>query len=447
MTPSPKKRVLVTASLLLFLTLILVFNFISFTAKPRAVSNQHIACTPQKHTCVMKTIFGLDTASIKHKSFNELELSSEVKTSITHALSWISQAQLSDGGWGAGYHSRQDIRDPHAVSSDPATTSLVALSLLRTGNSLESGQHKEHLLKATTFLLNAVEQWSANQPRLTLLTGTQPQQKLGDNIDAILTVQYFTTLLKYHRNHSLKPRIETALQKCVSRIEKEQDTDGGWKGGGWAPVLQSALADLALESANDEGIKVDTAILSKSKYYQKSNFDTATKSAITGKAAGITLYALSGTSRSSAKEANKAKLMIDKAKKDGKLKSEDALNEVNLMKAGASPSEAKQMVTANMIHENTKTQSAQQDVMEGFGSNGGEELISYLMTGESMLMQGGNEWKKWYKSMSAKILSIQKGDGSWEGHHCITSPVFCTATALLILSIHDDMTPGTQNQF
>ena len=77
--------------------------------------------------------------------------------------------------------------------------------------------------------------------------------------------------------------------------------------------------------------------------------------------------------------------------------------------------------------------------MEGFGSNGGEEFMSYLMTGEGMLMQGDNDWKKWYDMMEGKLVNIQNQDGSWNGHHCITSPVFCTATCLLILSIHNDM--------
>ena len=70
---------------------------------------------------------------------------------------------------------------------------------------------------------------------------------------------------------------------------------------------------------------------------------------------------------------------------------------------------------------------------------GGEEFMSFLMTGESILMQGGDDWKKWYDMMSGKLLSIQTKDGSWQGHHCITSPVFCTATCILILSIHKDM--------
>ena len=149
-----------------------------------------------------------------------MNLPGEVKASILSGQKWIAQAQLKDGGWGAGSHSMQHIRDPHAVKADPATTSLVLLSLLRTGNTLDSGEYSGQVKTATIFLLAQVEQWPANQPRLTTLTGTQPQQKLGDNIDAILTVQYFTTLLKYHQQHAWKPRIETALQKMCEADRK-----------------------------------------------------------------------------------------------------------------------------------------------------------------------------------------------------------------------------------
>ena len=79
-----------------------------------------------------------------------------------------------------------------------------------------------------------------------------------------------------------------------------------------------------------------------------------------------------------------------------------------MVDAGVSPPEAKELMTAYMINENTKSQSVREDVMAGFGSNGGEELISYLMTGESILMQGGTEWKSWYETMSKKIITIQK---------------------------------------
>ena len=229
------------AALLLVFAVTYGITLISSDSPPR-VKNEHISCTPEHHVCVMKTMFGLENDPANFKTLNTLELSAEVKASIMSGQKWMATAQLADGGWGAGYSSRQDIRDPHAVAADPATTSLVLLSLLRTGNSLDSGEYKVQVTKATNFLLTAVEKWPENQPRLTLLTGTQPQQKLGDNIDAILTVQYFTTLMKYHQQHSWKERIEKALNKCVPRIEKQHDKDGGWKGGGWAPVLQSALA-------------------------------------------------------------------------------------------------------------------------------------------------------------------------------------------------------------
>jgi hypothetical protein len=430
---------LLAATLTAIITVSYAFNFISFSPK-NAAGSEHINCTPERHVCVMKTIFGLDDNPLPLKPISIVELPAEVKSSITNGLSWITKAQLQGGGWGAGMHSRQDIRDPHMVPADPATTALVAMSLLRTGTSLTSGMYQNELQKATIYLLSAVEQWPGNKLSLSAISGTQPQQKLGQNIDAILTIQYLTTVLNSHRQHEWKARIEKALQKCIGRIEKEQDTDGGWKGGGWAAVLQSALADHALESAQDAGLIVNSNVMNKSKSYQIGNFDTATNSAVTGKAAGVMLYSLSGTTRSSAKVARKAKDLLESGKKTGKVRSEEKLEEATLIKAGATPSEAKQLLTAYMINENTKSQSSREDIMEGFGSNGGEELISYLMTGESVIMQGGaNEWKQWYDNMSKKILTIQKADGSWEGHHCITSPVFCTAAALLILSVNNDL--------
>lgn len=446
MKPKVNKALLLAVAVLVLFAV--AFASSLFTPKKLAlIGDEHINCTPEKHVCVMKTIFELEGKQNVFKSINNLELSEETRASINSGLLWMRQAQLPDGGWGSGYHSRQDIRDPHAVQSDPATTSLVLLSLLRTGNSLDSGNYKTQVQNGTKFLLEKVEQWTDRQPRLTTLSGTQPQNKLGENIDAILTLQYFTSLLKYQQQHPWKSRIETALQKCVNRIQKEQDHDGGWKGGGWAPVLQSALADHALESAQEVGVAVDTVVLKKSKTYQKSNFDTATKSAVTGKAAGVMLYSLSSTTRSSAKEASKAKMIVEKAKKDGRLKKEDKVSAQSLQMAGIAPPEAKELEAAYYINENSKSQSMRQDVMEGFGSNGGEELISYLMTGETMVLQGGEEWKKWYENMSKKIMAIQKNDGSWEGHHCITSPVFCTATAMLILSIQNDVGMSLQDAF
>ncbi|HEV8290789.1 MAG TPA: hypothetical protein VGP94_02645, partial [Tepidisphaeraceae bacterium] len=72
---------------------------------------------------------------------------------------------------------------------------------------------------------------------------------------------------------------------------------------------------------------------------------------------------------------------------------------------------------------------------QGFGSNGGEEFLSYLNIGESLFHKGGSDWEKWDKSMSNNVNNIQNADGSWSGHHCITGRTFCTAAALNVLTI------------
>jgi hypothetical protein len=75
----------------------------------------------------------------------------------------------------------------------------------------------------------------------------------------------------------------------------------------------------------------------------------------------------------------------------------------------------------------------------GFGSNGGEEFLSYMSIAESLVLKGGDEWTKWDSEMTRNLERVQNGDGSWSGHHCITGRTFCTSTALLVLMA--DRTP------
>lgn len=439
MNTKTKKIILITSVCLIAFSIAYAMKLFSF--ENNNVTHQAsmpVHCAPEEPACVMKTLFGLESKPLAVAHIKTKEIPAEANAAILKGLDWMAKAQAADGGWGAGTSANQHVKDPHKVVADPATTALVSMSLLRTGHTLTDGKYSAQIKKATEFLLKEVEQWEDKQPYLTTLTGTQPQNKLGQNIDAILTVQYFTNLLKQHQQHDLESRIKKALDKCVMRIQKEQDTDGGWKGGTWAPVLQSALAGNALEEAKDVGANVDSAVLVRSKKYQNSNYDVKTKSAVTGASAGIMLYSLSSTTRSSAADARKAIDILDKAKGQGTIKPDAEVNEENLRQSGIDAVQAKELATAYNINQGSQQQAIQEDVMDGFGNNGGEEFLSYLMTGESILMQGGNQWKQWYDMMSKKIISIQNGDGSWQGHHCITSPVFCTATCLLILSIQND---------
>ncbi|HJS55848.1 MAG TPA: prenyltransferase/squalene oxidase repeat-containing protein [Chitinophagaceae bacterium] len=407
--------------------------------KPARVVAKCCVNPAANHVCVMKTILGIDTSE-DGKKVSTFVTSPMVNSAVKKGIEWVTNAQSPDGGWGSGGHDAQNVRDPHAVKTDPASTSLVAMSLLRTDNTPEKGKYADALRKGTEYLLKAVENCPADQLQITSLTNTQPQVKLGRNIDVILTAQFFTNLLRYDLNdEQLKSRVERALDICIGKIQKTQSNNGAWQDGGWAPVLQSALANNALESADDVGRKVDSTTLKRSRDYQSKNFNADTKSAVTGDAAGVMLYSITSTARASAKDAQMAEVVITKAKKEGKLSKDAKVSEENLAASGLSPSESKNLATGYKINKAAQTEAMKDEVMSGFGNNGGEEFLSFLMTGESMLMQGGDSWKNWYDMMSGKLVNIQNKDGSWNGHHCITSPVFCTATCLLILSIHNDM--------
>ena len=280
----------------------------------------------------------------------------KVTSSIDEGLHWLSDAQAPNGGYGAGLHSAQHIRDPHAVKTDPATTSMVAMALMRSGSTLTTGPYKKELNLALDYLLSEVEGSEPNHSNITSVTGTQIQAKLGANIDVVLTSQCLSNILD-HTGHdpALRKRVKAAVEKCVAKIENAIASNGAVTGSGWAGVLQSSFAVNALEMAQSRG------------------------------------------------------------------------------------ADAMKLKTAYKVNRSAQKMAQKDEVMVGYGNNGGEEFLSFLQTGEGLVMSGDDAWKDWYDNMSNRLLDIQNRDGSWNGHHCITSPVFCTATCLLILSVNNDI--------
>ncbi|HZY78989.1 MAG TPA: hypothetical protein VFE50_05660 [Cyclobacteriaceae bacterium] len=391
---------------------------------------------PYPNGCVFRTIMGEESS----ENMAMFKTPERVATSLYRGLDWIAKAQSNNGGWGAGTHARQDIVDPHAVDTDPATTSMVAMALLRTGSNTKSGEYKTQLTKATEYLLRTVEQSPDNSLNITNLTGTQIQIKLGQNIDVILTSQFFSNLLdEIQDNPQLAARVKKANAKCVAKIQKAQSSDGSIAGSGWAGVLQSSFAGNALEAAQEQQIDVDTTSLRKAQDFQKKNFNSSTGEVNTDMGAGVVLYSVSGSSRASAKEARRVREEMERAKKDGRLPASAPVTSENLEKIGFKPTESRSYATAYEVYESAKVTAQRDDVMSGFGNNGGEEFLSYLQTGEGMVINKDNQWTKWYDNISGRLTKIQNEDGSWNGHHCITSPVFCTATCLLILSVNNDV--------
>ncbi|WKZ66450.1 MAG: hypothetical protein QY325_00655 [Flavobacteriales bacterium] len=411
---------------------------LAFNPRPSATARAHCH-TPVPEPpegCVFKTVYegeGLDSSFV-------LATPAAVLQAERKGLDWLVRAQAADGGYGAGSHARQDIRDPHAVSTDPATTAMVAMAIMRMGSTLDQGPYSQQLARATDYLLLQVEAAPKGAINITQLQGTQIQAKLGANIDVALTAQYLSNLVaKLKEQHPKRLRAMRALNTCVDMIQRGQNADGSMRGDGWAGVLQSSFAASALESAKAQGATVDEESLKLARDYQKSNFDAGKGTVATERAAGITLYAVSGSTRNSAAEARELNEVVTKAKKEGRIAKNAPVTVETLQDAGVPRGEAERLNAAYQVYEAAKQQAQREDVISGFGNNGGEEFLSFLQTGESLVIAKDQGWKNWYQQTTGRLVGIQNNDGSWNGHHCITSPVFCTATSLLILSINNDI--------
>ena len=363
---------------------------------------------------------------------------------VTKGITWLIAAQHSDGGWGGGSHAEQQLRDPHQVKTDPGTTAFTLLSLLRAGHTPSSGEYESQVRRGLEYLITAVEKAPAEGPRITDLTGTQPQSKLGQYVDTPLTAQYLARAIEFlAKDDALYQRTDAALDKCLAKLQASQEQDGGWgQGGGWAPVLQSSLSCSALEIAQANGKQVDRNKLTKARDYQKKQVDVSSGRAVarTEAAAGVELYAFNSALRGNASEARQARSAIQDAIAVGKLPQGAAVSADNLQAAGLGGGQARQLARAVEQNDEQLKRLDDENLLAGFGNNGGEEFLSYLLTSESLVIAGRDKFNQWNDKMHGRLQKVQNGDGSWSGHHCITSPVFCTAAVVQCLTTDRDAT-------
>lgn len=332
---------------------------------------------------------------------------------------WLVKAQAADGGWGAGAWNTSG-----QAQSDVATTSIVVLALLRD----DARAHQASIEKGVRFVVDAVEHAPKSSPRLRTPQGTQPQVKLGELADTHLAS---LMLGEVHGRVSpeLNREVSIALDTVIGKVQLAQKADGSFDGNGWAPVLSNSVAAMGLMKAKELGRDVDDAALEKANAYQDTQVpgggggggggggaalleDGADGTLVRGgfggaggggDNAGVDLYSLAGA-------LNTAEQSMDFADEEvqGQLATRSAAVRARI--------------------------AADADgVIRGFGSVGGEEMLSYMMISDALAKTGGPEWEQWDDRMGAYLQSIQNADGSWVGHHCITSPVFVTAGAVLTL--------------
>lgn len=350
-----------------------------------------------------------------------------------NAIEWLIDAQSPNGGWGAGSHAYQNVRDPHMVQTDPATTAFAAMALLKAGGPLKENPYREQIMKGLDRILKDIETRPDNG-RITSLDGTQPQVKLGIHIDASMALQFLSSISTQLTDKAMLEKADAAAEVCIDLIQNSQNANGGWAGGGWAPVLQSAMANNALEGAQGR-YKVNEISIENSRKYQADNIGAG--GVRSDDAAGIPLYAAASAQRATSVEANKVMSVLPPSVKSDYQKG--IIDEVRIIKeleaTGIKKDEAVRLANSYVVNQTSTKVLQNEQIWDGFGNNGGEEYLSYMLTSESLAQQSKETWLKWKQSIEPKFKQSQNPNGSWSGYHCITSPVFCTAAIVQALNV------------
>jgi Prenyltransferase and squalene oxidase repeat len=307
-------------------------------------------------------------------------------------INWLLAAQQKSGGWASGAWGQEDT---NAVP-DVATTAVAVQALMRDAGS--SQQHRDSIERGVLFVANAVETGPRNSPRVAGPEGTQPQAKLGAMVDTHMAAMLLAEV-SGRFGADTNRKVSVALDTAVGKVQLAQNADGSFETGGWAPILSNSIAAQSLIKAKEAGADVAPSAIAKADDYQNQQV-AADGSFKTEAGAGVELYSLAYNMRADS----------DKARR-------------GVMGSGSASAAATAKVSG----------ASADQLIAGFGSVGGEEMMSYMLISDTLSEKGGKDWENWQARIGDYLLSIQNSDGSWAGHHCITSRTFVTATALMTL--------------
>jgi hypothetical protein len=408
---------------------------------------------------------GLATADEAPPAWTTAVTPKPLSAPVKKGLAWLVEHQLAGGGWGQGEESAQ-MGGGEALRDKPnvADTCIAALALVRSGSTPREGPYKDAVAKAVRFVRAQVDASDAKSLSVTDIQGTRVQMKLGPNIDTFLASLLLAEVKGRMPDDPGNASVDVALNKVLDKIKKHQKADGTWDDrNGWAPILAESIGGKGLNRARQNGAIVSDETLASTLRNAQSRFAnsrTAMPAAPATEAAGssgpVVAFRSSGLSRSGAigdaplgggsagveLYARAANIAVQQDSVNTSAKREEELKK----KIEAAPEESERTAARDELKQigdarrlNQEAQAAllgrldDARFVSGFGSNGGEEFLSYMNISESLVVKGGLEWKRWDDAMTGNLGRIQNSDGSWSGHHCITGRTFCTSTALLVL--------------
>ena len=305
---------------------------------------------------------------------------------IRRGMKWLERAEAIGGGYGTDIGQKSDI----------GCSSMVGLAMLADGSTPRVGPNRLKLKGLNSYLIKKAQDMPALN--ITSAAGTQLQNKIGDQAHTFFALLFLSQIAGETQlvNSTLK-----ACEKLTDAIVKTQRADGSWGGNSWAPVLGTVMGWTSLRSSHFAGLDV-------------------------GGSPEKTAECLIRTMKNNL---NKQHWMHQLYK--------DAAGIRVLYAMGKEKEPIVKSSFQKVLDLVTKGKTA-------FNQAGGEEYLAFHLITETMLQKEDDDWDRWFPVVRDKIISVQNRDGSWTGHHCITSRTFCTAAACLVLSAPNRYLPISQ---
>ena len=352
---------------------------------------------------------------------------------VGKGISWILKHQLQNGAWGQGEEApsmgggMQGLADKGNV----ADTCIGALALMRAGSTPTSGPNAGAVLRGLGFVMSEIERSDQDSLAVTSIRGTRVQTKIGPYVDTFLSSILLAEAKGKMPDASSQKRLSAALDKVIHKISKNQRPDGSFEGQAWAPILSQGLAAKGVNRSAQAGASAAPEVLARTEDYARKNFDTKDKRFAGEGSAGVPLYAAAASTGAMSDSLNTRSIEENELRatiattKDDKVKKAAEKKLAEHGKAREAQADAQSALVGRL---------ADSSFASGFGSNGGEEFLSYMMVSESLVTKGGKEWEQWDKKVTQNLNRVQNADGSWTGSHCITGRTFVTSAALLVLT-------------
>ncbi|HVR74461.1 MAG TPA: prenyltransferase/squalene oxidase repeat-containing protein, partial [Planctomycetota bacterium] len=307
-------------------------------------------------------------------------VSPEIERLLQSGAAYLVRTQNRDGSW----------NNMGGWGSYPtAMTALAGTALLMSGNTTVEGPHARAVRKAADFLVRA------SRPNGVIATPAEQGNCMHGHGFAML---FLAQVYGMEEDRAAQRRIHDVLARAVRLTERSQSRAGGWlyspdSDGDEGSVTVTQIQ--GLRACRDAGIQVNpTTVKNAVRYIEKSaNPDGGIRY----------MMSMGGDSRPPITAAAVA----------------------TLYNAGSYDSQ----LALKCLAFCDRTIS----VHSGGNLSWGHFFYSHLYYAQAKYQRGGREWDRYYKSIAARLASMQAGDGSWMGDQVGTS--YGTAIAVIILGL------------